>query len=37
MLLTVGLLMVGGACKGWADNYLTYPRIASLIVSVKHQ
>lgn len=36
MLLSIGLLMVGGACKGWADKYLTFPRIAGLIVSLKH-
>lgn len=36
MLSTIGLLMIGGACKGWADRYLTRPRIASIFVSLRH-
>lgn len=29
MLFIVGLLMIGGACKGWADKYIMVSRVAS--------
>lgn len=36
MLSVLGLLMIGGSCKGWADKYVTFPRLANLIVSLRH-
>lgn len=35
MLSTLGLLMIGGACKGWVDKYINFQRIAILIISLR--
>lgn len=36
ILSALGLMMIGGSCKGWADKYISFPRLAGLIVSLRY-